>query len=146
MDRENRFIDRLKKNKLRVTEARKAVFQILSESEKSLSVQSVFSKIQKASGIKTDRVSVYRNLSLFSQLGLVHRFQDGKYSLCRHEHHDGHDHLHVIATCNDCGNTFEVDSHNEAMCEAVNKLTGLMGSMKSFSGLPFQGTCKDCKH
>ncbi len=144
---DDRFLDSLKKNNLRITEARKAVYSVLADSDKSISVQGVFAKIESTSGIKTDRVSVYRNLNLFSKLGLVHRLQDGKYSICAHKHDadHGHDHLHIMAICNRCDSTFEVDSHDKQICQAVNKMKSFVNSFGSFSNITFQGTCNDCR-
>lgn len=140
-----RLIESLKSKKMRVTEARKVIYQVLSQSDKALSVQNVFSEIQSASDIKTDKVSVYRNLSLFSELGLVHRFQDGKYSLCTHNHSDEHHkHLHVVANCQTCGSTFEVDSHDKGICNVVNKLKALIDSFGNFDDVTFQGQCIKC--
>jgi Fur family ferric uptake transcriptional regulator len=141
----DRLINTLKDNNLRVTEARKEVFRVLNESEKALSVQEVYSVIKRSSTVKTDKVSVYRNLGLFSDLGLVHRFQDGRHAICMHQHgDDDHNHLHIVANCMECGSTFEVGAHDKAVCNTVNKIKSLVNDFGAFTDLTFQGTCKQC--
>lgn len=144
---ENKLVDKLKEKNLRVTNARKAIYKVLSESEKSLSVQCVYQMIKETPGVKTDKVSVYRNLSLFSEMGLVHRFQDGKYTTCSHssEHHDhDHQHLHILANCQKCGTTVEVDAHEPGLCDATNRLKSYVQAFSSFNGVTLDGICADC--
>jgi Fe2+ or Zn2+ uptake regulation protein len=141
---QQRFVETLKKKKMRITEARRSVYNVLEANQKRLSVQDVFSQINEKTDFKTDKVSVYRNLSLFSELGLVHRFQDGKYSLCIHQQDEGHQHLHVMASCNQCGATFEMQTHDKNVCRSVNQLKTLIQDFGDFSGVNFLGTCTDC--
>jgi Fe2+ or Zn2+ uptake regulation protein len=142
----DRFLQALKSKRLRLTQARREVFRVLEESERALSVQEVFQQIEETSDVSTDKVSVYRNLSLFSELGLVHRFQDGRHALCTHDHHDhDHKHLHIVANCNRCGITFEVGSHNKEICQSVNKMKSLIHNFEQLEGVTFQGVCKRCR-
>lgn len=140
---DNRFSERLKQKNLRITNSRSEIFRVLQESSVSLSAKDVFAIIQKKSDLKTDQVSVYRNLTLFSQIGLAHRMQDGKYSACMQDE-DQHQHLHVLANCSRCGNTFEIASHDDKICQLIKKMKGFIDSFEELTGVTFQGLCKRC--
>ena len=140
----NRLEQKLKQNNLRVTMARKVIFDILENSSKALSPKDVSDKMFDSKNLKADQASVYRNLALFSEIGLIHRFQSGKYSMCQHDQDDGHKHMHIIANCEACGITYEVGSHTSGLCEISNKFTSYLKDFKSFSGITFQGLCKSC--
>lgn len=134
----------LKNKKFRLTNARKTIYDVLCSTEKALSAQEVFHIISKTSEVDADQASVYRNLSLFSQIGLVHRLQSGKYTLCHHNEKHAHSHIHIMANCTACGNTYEVEKHSSDICKEVNHLTQHIENFESFSGLILQGTCKAC--
>lgn len=136
----------LKKKKLRVTEARQNIYQILSKSSRSLSAREVFENIKKSSDLKSDQASVYRNLTLFTELGIAHRFQDGRYAICKHDHdHDhNHTHMHILANCNKCGKSIEIESHTEGLCKVVKQAKSFVESFGHISGLTFTGVCKSC--
>lgn len=145
--------DSLKNNNLRWTNARQVVFDILENSQKALSARDIFKKIEQTTDIKTDQVSVYRNLSLFSEIGLAHRMQDGRYSLCKHGQSDGahashahhHDHVHIIASCDKCGRTSELEDHSDDLCHLANELKSRAKDFAKISRLTIQGTCKRCR-
>lgn len=138
------FENTLKEKQFRITTSRRVVFEVLSESSKSLSPKEVFENIELNSEIKTDQASVYRNLILFQELGLIHKLQDGKYSACSHGHsHEGH--VHIIANCSECGVTHEVINHNSEICEKVKSIGKLIKSFSNFSGLTLEGKCKTCR-
>ena len=142
---EKRLEDHLKKKNLRLTSARQIIYQILSDSYKSMSAKDVFEKTKTTSNLKTDQASVYRNLNLFTEIGLTHRIQDGKYSICKHGHHDGdHNHIHIVANCTSCGETYEIENHTEDLCHIVKRINSFIDSFAGFSGLTVQGTCKRC--
>ena len=134
----------LKQKKMRITEAREKVYEILIESETALSPKEVFQKISANQELSTDQVSVYRNLTLFTELGLTHRFQDGKYSLCKQEHSPNHNHIHIIMTCTTCGKTTELETHSEDICSLATKLGKKVSTFGNMSSFHIQGTCKKC--
>ena len=119
------------------------VFQILSESPKSLSAQEVCQRLDLQSVENVDHASVYRNLSLFGQLGLVHRFQDGSYSICHHETEGFH--LHIVANCTRCGKTSEVREHTKELCKIAKQMSSYLGEFSQFSGLTLEGCCDHCQ-
>lgn len=140
----DRLTESLKKKNLRVTAARQRIFDILSSSKMALSPKEVFQQIVDAGLTHTDQVSVYRNLSLFTEMGLTHRFQDGKYSLCKQNHDHQHSHIHIIANCEFCGKTFEIPEHSKKMCQIAKEVQSFVESFRDFSSLTLQGSCHDC--
>jgi Fe2+ or Zn2+ uptake regulation protein len=138
--------DKLKDKGLRITSARKEIFNLLEKSQSSLSPKDIYSQIKKTS--TTDLVSVYRNLSLFSELGLAHRFQDGTYSSCHHgenqEHHNKHEHIHLINHCLKCGKSSEIKSHSKDICHGVNQIKKASTLLKKHQVIIIQGYCEKC--
>lgn len=135
--------ERLKKNDLRLTEARRLVFETFTHSNKALTPKD----IHKALGAKTDLASIYRNLALFKEIGLIHSLSEGTYSLCQHEHEEGgkHKHIHIIVSCNQCGHTEEVKEHEHELCDASKNLASFSAPLAEVSSILLQGTCKGCR-
>lgn len=133
------FESALKQNNLRLTEPRRMVFESLNKSNRALSPKEVFDSLKD----KTDLASVYRNLGLFKDIGLVHSLSDGVYSLCRHEH-SSHDHVHVILNCNSCGLTQEVKEHQKGLCEASNALLSFSKPLTGVDSILLKGMCESC--
>lgn len=101
----------LKQHKLRYTQGRAAILQILAEHEGALSERD----IEDAIGQRCDRVTIYRTLSTFLDHGLIHRVLDDsgamKYASCTPQCHEGRDHAHdhVHFKCIKCGHTSCLD-------------------------------------
>lgn len=138
------FENVLREKKMRVTQARKEIFALLQKSEKSLSPKEIFEKIQSSSG--TDLASVYRNLTLFQEIGLAHRFQDGSFSNCHHDHHEepGHRHIHFINHCVSCGRKDEIQSHSETVCSLASEIAKMSHSLTTLNEIVVQGLCVEC--
>lgn len=97
------ILDRLKCSGYKITEQRKAILQVLSSNQNTLtSVEYIFNKSKKIYH-KTNMSTVYRNLEILENLDLLYRFitDDGiaLYKLiCSDKHHH-----HII--CKGCGRT-----------------------------------------
>lgn len=96
--------DALKKHGLRVTPARKAVFEVFASTSTALS----HADIECAMG-EMDRVTLYRTLASLEENGIIHPVWDDdsvkKYALCQascdaHEHRDEHVHF-KCKVCNE---------------------------------------------
>ena len=142
---DKRLGEALRLKQLRVTNARQVIFSILADSERAMSAQDVFKTIKGQAQLQTDQASVYRNLILFTELGLVHRLQDGRYSVCKHDRESQHNHIHVIANCTKCRKTFEVANHSRELCQLTRKMQSHVKSFGQFSGLTLEGICRDCR-
>lgn len=137
-----RLETKLKESGLRLTGPRKVVYTQLSKSSKALSAKELFERIEAHSEANADLASVYRNLDLFSEIGIVHEVFSGKYSLCAQADHKGH--VHVVTVCSRCGQANEVKSHSEGLCSLMNSLKKQTGQLKSVSSITLQGLCGSC--
>lgn len=98
--------DLLKKNDLSVTAGRKKILELFLKQQGALS----HSEIEKRTGDKFDRVTIYRTLQAFTEKGIIHVIPTDDnsviYALCRNECAQGHHHdNHVHFICEACGKT-----------------------------------------
>lgn len=93
--------DILKKNQLSVTDSRKSILDLFMHSGGALA----HADIEKQTGEKFDRVTVYRTLQVFMEKGIIHTIPTSdnsiRYALCKDEcagghHHDNH--VHFLCT------------------------------------------------
>lgn len=121
-----------------LTKARQTVFELLISPEP----QSMGELTKKAMG-KLDRASVYRNVALFEQLGIVHRIYIGwKYKLELSDDFLAHHH-HL--SCLRCGKVIDIhdDTGVEEFIETVTKKIGFTPRRHQ---LEVDGVCGDCKN
>src|SRR5688572_1230657 len=130
----------LKKNQLSVTGSRKKILELFLQSSGALA----HSDIEKKTGEKIDRVTVYRTLQSFLDKGIIHTIPTSdnsiRYALCKDECSQGHHHdNHVHFVCNSCGNTTCLE---HVTIPSVQLPEG-------FQPLDYQmvvtGLCEDCK-
>lgn len=128
----------LKKNQLSVTDSRKKILEYFQHANGALA----HADIEKMSGDKFDRVTIYRTLQTFVEKGIIHTIPTAdnsvKYALCKDEcaaghHHD--DHIHFI--CDDCGTTYCLDAH----VPAVHLPKGFSAKQ---TDVVVSGTCGKC--
>jgi Fur family ferric uptake transcriptional regulator len=103
--------DILKKNQLSVTDSRKSILDLFIHSNGALA----HADIEKQTGEKFDRVTVYRTLQVFMEKGIIHTIPTSdnsiRYALCKDDCTEGHHHdNHVHFLCNVCGRTTCLDS------------------------------------
>lgn len=136
------LIEALKKKDFRLTDARLKLYECLKKSSKALTPKELHKKLKDNS----DMASIYRNLSLFEDLGLVHSLNNGHYSLCEHSHgHDNdHEHIHVIMSCQICENTEEIKNHSSKVCSAANELASIATPLYQTNSILLKGVCKNC--
>jgi Fur family ferric uptake transcriptional regulator len=103
--------DILRKNQLSVTGSRKTILELFIHSNGALA----HADIEKLTGEKFDRVTVYRTLQSFMEKGIIHTIPSAdnsiRYALCKEECSEGHHHdNHVHFVCTNCGRTSCIDS------------------------------------
>lgn len=130
-------ISSLKRERLRITEPRKALLRILIETERPLSAE----EAHEALGPEHyDLVTVYRNLEAFESAGIATRIptESGKslYELNAEEHH----HHHII--CRKCHKAERLD-HCEV--EKLETLAKKLGFTEVTHVLELYGVCDDCR-
>ncbi|MET0243477.1 MAG: transcriptional repressor [Flavitalea sp.] len=100
----------LKKNQLSVTGSRKKILELFLQSNGALA----HADIEKKTGEKFDRVTVYRTLQSFLDKGIIHTIPTAdnsiRYALCKDDCSEGHHHdNHVHFVCSKCSNTICLD-------------------------------------
>ena len=130
-------IDSLKKERLRITEPRKALLQLLDGAPKPLSAE----ELHEALGAEDfDLVTIYRNLDAFENAGIVNRIptESGKslYELNAEQHH----YHHII--CRKCHRTEKLDT---CEIEKLEKLASDLGYSDVTHVLELYGVCETCR-
>ena len=130
-------IDSLKKERLRITEPRKALLQLLDGAPKPLSAE----ELHDALGAEEfDLVTIYRNLDAFENAGIVIRIptESGKslYELNAEQHH----YHHII--CRKCHRTEKLDT---CEIEKLEKLASDLGYSEVTHVLELYGVCETCR-
>lgn len=101
------FVDLLRKNKLKVTNPRLQVLEIMSGKETATSQP----ELEKQVGSDIDRVTLYRVLNTFEEKGIIHKILDlqgtATYAFCssscnESRHHDEHVHF----SCERCNKVY----------------------------------------
>ena len=101
----------LKRNQLSVTDSRKRILELFKENNGALA----HSDVEKRTGEKFDRVTIYRTLQTFVEKGIIHTIPTPDnsvlYALCKDECSTGHHHdNHVHFLCDKCNVTYCLDS------------------------------------
>ncbi len=136
---QNEILNLLKENKIKITNERKEIINLLYETGFPLSASDVFLRI-KPQLPKANLTTVYRNLEMLEGLGLVKRLGFNKtsfsYELVTNRQH----HHHVV--CDQCGKVDELESVSEKFINEVAKLTNF--KIRDHN-LEFFGLCESCQ-
>jgi len=129
-------LERLRNKKMRITNPRKAILEVLFDQEKPVSIEEIHDRLE--SGI-CDLATVYRCLALFEELGLV-RLSHIREGAALYEIDRGPDHHHHIlcTTCN------KIESLDFCVLDGLERLVRDRGYQNVSHMLGFFGTCADC--
>jgi Fur family transcriptional regulator, ferric uptake regulator len=132
--------DILKKNQLSVTGSRKTILELFLHSSGALA----HADIEKRTGEKFDRVTVYRTLQSFMEKGIIHTIPTSdnsiRYALCKDDCSEGHHHdNHVHFVCNVCTATTCLDS------VTVPEVQLPKGFKPTDRQMIVTGICQDCQ-
>jgi Fe2+ or Zn2+ uptake regulation protein len=128
----------LKEAGYRLTKPRQAVCRVLLDTQTPLSIEEIHAKLATRT---INRVSIYRTVQLFCDLGVVRRLQFHE-GFARYELADtfGSHHHHFV--CNRCGRVEDIDACPLAATEqAIIRRTHLRITSHS---LEFYGLCGVC--
>ncbi len=130
----------LRKSRLSVTESRVKILELFLSGQGALA----HGDIEKKTGEKFDRVTVYRTLQVFLNKGIIHTIPTAdnsiRYALCREECEEGHHHdNHVHFICTGCGNTTCLD---EVSIPAIQLPQGYRQKQVE---MVVSGTCRTCR-
>ena len=115
------------------------VLNILKKSTKGLSAYEILNKFQKYKKIQP--MTVYRALKKLTNDGLIHKTNKNKtFHICNTS--DTHDHNAILAVCNDCGITEELNTN------LFSKIIKQVKSKNKFNfnnfNLEITTNCKEC--
>lgn len=131
----------------RMTEPRRLVISCLSEQKTPVSANEIFEMVTKSKSPSAnnniDKVTIYRILEKFTELGLLHRVGPaGKYIACVHEHIDNKA-WHIISRCLKCETTNEVALSPKLSGELLLQLRQAKFTV-STTPIQVEGTCEVC--
>ena len=129
----------LKKNQLSITGSRKKILEFFLQSNGALA----HADIEKKTGEKFDRVTVYRTLQSFLDKGIIHTIPTAdnsiRYALCKDDCSEGHHHdNHVHFVCSKCSNTICLDH------VTIPSVKLPLGFKASEFQMIVSGTCRAC--
>ncbi len=134
----------LKKNSLRITQARLAVAKVLlRNSNLFFTSEEIFQKVLKSKKVSCDQVSVYRILSKFEELGLVKKSEFNneatRYTINEAFGH-GHKHEHFFK----CVQCYTIESFSDCFISKKEKELESNGYRKLTHHLEITGLCPTC--
>ncbi|HVZ67249.1 MAG TPA: Fur family transcriptional regulator [Patescibacteria group bacterium] len=131
------FTKLLNKHDLKITQARVSLLKLIEKEDKPVDSQYLIETLQ--SGLKIDKVTVFRILNVLTEHGILRRLEFGegkaRYELATEDHH------HLI--CQNCGQVEDISDCN------IGKLEEEIKQKKDFlvklHTLEFYGLCKNCQ-
>lgn len=133
----------LKRNRLRVTQARLAILEVLMEQNGPLSHQQLESILERG-GMSTDRVTIYRTLHSLTECGILHKVIgiDRSFSYAfksdpDHNEQHGVEHPHFV--CEKCFSTFCLPEMN-----VPHIITTPSGFELKHAEVKLYGYCPEC--
>ena len=133
--------ERLRARGLRLTPQRQQVLAAVAALEHA-TPEAIGARLREDAGpggAAPDTSTVYRNLELLEQLGLVWHTHLGKGAPVYHAAE--HPHLHVV--CQACG---EISSADPALLDtAAERLAAELGFQVDVGHVALSGTCRDCR-
>lgn len=134
------FLHYLRSRGLRVTSERRALLSAIFAQHGHIDADQVL-RAARDGGAKISRATVYRNLELLLDCGLVSRVRlDGQKSVYEHVHPgQQHDHL----TCRVCGRIVEFVSPGTSAL--VGEISRAHGFAPEANRIQILGRCRDCR-
>lgn len=133
------FLDALRRRGMRITRERLALLDEIYSHHDHIDADHLLEAMRRR-GSKISRATVYRNLDLLVQCGLVRKYRLGR-NRYQYEHvHAGQEHDHLI--CSGCGRVVEFVSPGIAALQA--EICRAHGFLPSRHQLQIHGLCKRC--
>ncbi len=133
------FVDYLRERGQRVTSERLALFDEIFAHHGHIDAEQLHRSLRRR-GMKISRATVYRNLDLLVECGLVTRQRLGRRRYLYEHVHSGQRHDHLV--CTDCGRVVEFVS------PGISALQGEICRAHGFSpsrhSLQIMGLCNEC--
>ena len=135
----DRFLQFLRSRGHRVTQERLALFDEIFSQHKHIDAEELLAAM-KAQGLKISRATVYRNLDLLVDCGLVRKQRLGRDRFLYEHVHGGQHHDHLV--CTGCGRVVEFVSPGIVALQA--EICRAHGFVPSRHTLQISGLCNEC--
>jgi Fur family ferric uptake transcriptional regulator len=141
-----------KNHGFRITVPRKAILEVLSESDEYLSAEEVYMIVHNKYP-NIGMATVYRTLNLLSDMGMVTRYEFGegkaRFELAEQEkQREEEEHFHQLI-CTDCFKVIKYSDFSEQELELMNKIEHTLEDKYDFDIqrhiVQFYGVCPDCR-
>jgi Fur family ferric uptake transcriptional regulator len=134
------FENFVRRRGLRMTSARRAVFEEIFSHHEHIDADRLHTSMQRK-GLEVSRATVYRNLDLLADCGLVRKYRLDRHRVLYEHMHAGLEHDHLV--CRECGRVVEfVHRDMRALQEDVCRAHGL--DPTDFT-VQVVGCCLTCK-
>jgi len=134
-----RFLQFLRGRGHRVTQERLALFEEIFAQHKHIDAEELLATI-KSRGLKISRATVYRNLDLLVECGMVRKQRLGRDRFLYEHVHGGQHHDHLV--CTGCGRVVEFMSPGIAALQS--EICRAHGFVPTRHTLQISGLCNDC--
>lgn len=134
-----RFISFIRERGLRVTAERLALLDQIFAHHGHVDAEQLLASL-RADGVKISRATVYRNLDLLVECGLVHKQRLGRNRYLYEHLHAGQRHDHLV--CARCGRVVEFISPGIAALQT--EICRAHGFVPSEHALQITGLCQAC--
>jgi Fur family ferric uptake transcriptional regulator len=135
----DRFLQFLRSRGSRVTQERLALFEEIFAQHKHIDAEELLAAM-KNRGLKISRATVYRNLDLMVDCGLVRKQRLGRDRFLYEHVHGGQHHDHLV--CTGCGRVVEFVSPGIVALQA--EICRAHGFQPSRHTLQISGLCNQC--
>ncbi len=124
---------------LKNTSTRRSVLEVFQKNSYALN----YNEIQENLGVQLDKVTIYRNLKTFEEVGIIHQVPDMggsiRYALCSHQCSENHHHdSHVHFNCHKCEKTYCLENTQ------IPHLTLPKGYLVEDMTVLVKGICEAC--
>ncbi|HVR97014.1 MAG TPA: Fur family transcriptional regulator [Thermoanaerobaculia bacterium] len=134
-----KFLQFLRSRGQRVTGERLALFDEIFSQHQHIDAEELLGAM-KARGLKISRATVYRNLDLLVECGLVRKQRLGRNRFLYEHVHSGQQHDHLV--CTGCGRVVEFVSPGIAALQA--EICRAHGFAPAYHSLQITGLCNRC--
>lgn len=134
-----RFLQFLRSRGHRVTQERLALFEEIFAQHKHIDAEELLAAM-KQRGLKISRATVYRNLDLLVECGMVRKQRLGQDRFFYEHVHGGQHHDHLV--CTGCGRVVEFVSPGIAALQV--EICRAHGFVPTRHTLQISGLCNDC--
>ncbi|MBD3426865.1 MAG: transcriptional repressor [Candidatus Omnitrophica bacterium] len=132
------YINKLKKNRLRITAKRRAILEIFYKSAEAFSPEQIKDKLSRRFK-KVSYPSVYKNLQQMNRIGILAKIASPDrrlyYALCRAKENTHHHHI----ICTKCGRVGQIEECDLFKDKIIN------GYRITSHFLQLEGICPECR-